>query len=47
MNPEGHDPSNTLNLNQKIYAARLDMLSKLQNITYQEDKIYVFQFQLF
>lgn len=40
LHPEGRDPSNTLNLNQKIYSVRLDILSKLQHITYQEQTNY-------
>lgn len=40
MNPEGKDPSNQLNLNQKIYSTKLDILTKLQNITYQEQPNY-------
>jgi len=40
LHPEGKDPSNTLNLNQKIYSLRLDILAKLQNITYQEQPEY-------
>ncbi|MBR5565107.1 MAG: DEAD/DEAH box helicase family protein [Roseburia sp.] len=47
LHPEGHDPSNMLNLNQKIYSVHLDMLSKLQSITYQEQTEYkVFYNQL-
>ncbi len=40
MHPEGKDSSTPLNLNQKIYAIRLDTLSKLQGITYQEQPKY-------
>ena len=36
LHPEGKDPSNTLNLNQKIYSLRLDIFANLQSITYQE-----------
>ena len=39
-NPEGKDPSNQLNLNQKIYSTKLDILTKLQPITYQEQPSY-------
>lgn len=40
LNPEGKDPSNQLNLNQKIYSTKLDILVKLQNLTYQEQPLY-------
>ena len=40
MNPEGKDPSNQLNLNQKIYSTKLDILTKLQHINYQEQPKY-------
>ncbi len=36
MNPDGVDPSVPLNLNQKIYAVRLDTLARMQSIEYQE-----------
>ena len=36
MKPEGKNPSNPINLNQKIYRVRLDILVKLQEPTYQE-----------
>ena len=40
MHPDGKDPSTPLNLNQKIYALRLDILAKLQSIEYQEQPKY-------
>lgn len=40
LHPEGRDPSAALNLNQKLYAIRLDTLAKLQSITYQEQPDY-------
>lgn len=40
LHPEGKDPSVPLNLNQKIYALRLDILAKLQAIDYQEQPEY-------
>lgn len=40
MNPDGKDPSNQLNLNQKIYSTKLDILANLQNIAYQEQPQY-------
>jgi len=45
MHPEGKDPSNQLNLNQKIYSIKLDTLSKLQAITYQEQPNYKVYYQ--
>lgn len=36
LNPEGNDSSVTLNLNQKIYSLKLDMIYLLQDIKYQE-----------
>ncbi len=38
--PEGVDPSNTININQKLYCAYLDILSKLETIEYQEKPEY-------
>lgn len=40
MNPEGKDPSHPLNLNQKIYSIKLDILTVLQDVTYQEEIQY-------
>lgn len=40
LHPEGKDPSTPLNLNQKIYSLRLDILAKLQTIEYQEQPEY-------
>lgn len=40
LHPDGKDPSTPLNLNQKIYALRLDILAKLQSIEYQEQPEY-------
>ena len=40
LHPEGKDPSNALNLNQKIYSLCLDILANLQDIKYQEDLHY-------
>lgn len=40
MHPEGVDPSNTINLNQKIYSLNLDILYKLQDLEYQEQIDY-------
>lgn len=40
LHPDGKDPSTPLNLNQKIYALRLDILAKLQSIEYQEQPKY-------
>ena len=40
LRPEGKDPSVPLNLNQKLYAIRLDILTQLQSITYQEQPAY-------
>ena len=36
LHPEGIDPTNTINLNQKIYSVSLDILSALEDIKYQE-----------
>lgn len=40
LHPEGKDPSTPLNLNQKVYSLRLDILAKLQTIEYQEQLEY-------
>ena len=40
LHPDGKDPSTPLNLNQKIYSLRLDILAKLQTMEYQEQPQY-------
>lgn len=36
LHPDGIDPTNAINLNQKIYSVCLDILSSLEDIKYQE-----------
>lgn len=36
LHPDGIDPTNTINLNQKIFSVSLDILSSLEDISYQE-----------
>lgn len=40
MHPDGIDPTNTINLNQKIFSVSLDILSALEDIKYQEKADY-------
>lgn len=40
LHPEGNNPSYALNLNQKIYSIRLEMLVALQELKYQENEQY-------